>query len=262
MSNHRKCPICKVTFTSDNQLNIHVGTHLTTHCEVCNVSVLESKLKDHMESQSTSDSYRKRLSKSKSKKKPTDSTSSAPRLNSFLVFCRAFREAKKKEFPQLNMIGINAILREDWYKLTDVEKAEAATSVSEAAISASSTVVPPTINAALPVSALTVTQPPPAGSTTTNFVQSQIRKCNICGCMFFDSVALEEHKRLDYETENLSLDQVTAPVDIPEVAQVGDGREVDWQKYWLKVKSILWPCRAFFEISINSTWSFSLKKLP
>ena len=70
--------------------------------------------------------------------------------------------------------------------------------------------------------------------------------------MFFDSVALEEHKRLDYETENLSLDQVTAPVDIPEVAQVGDGREVDGQKYWLKVKSILWPCRAISEIGLNS----------
>ena len=45
-----------------------------------------------------------------------------PRLNSFQIFCRAFREAKKLQFPQLNMLGINEKLREDWHKLSQSEK--------------------------------------------------------------------------------------------------------------------------------------------
>ena len=45
-----------------------------------------------------------------------------PRLNSFKMYCRAFRETKKQQFSQLNMLGFNRKLWEDWHKLTPTEK--------------------------------------------------------------------------------------------------------------------------------------------
>ena len=82
-------------------------------------SIFQDDLKDHIASHEMSSSYKNSLT-SKSKKRKLNEANEAnersgknPRLNSFIVFCRTFREAKKTEFPQLNMLAINAKLRED-----------------------------------------------------------------------------------------------------------------------------------------------------
>ena len=258
---HPKCPVCKKAFASEASLSEHALSHHTIPCEVCNVSVHESKLKIHMENHKISDNYRKGLTKSKSKKKPSDSSlvPSAPRLNSYHIFCRAFREEKKKEFPELNMIGINALLREDWKQLTDNEKAAykppRASSPTPPAISTPSVSSVPTLVVSSPT------------TTVVNYTQSQIKKCDICGRMFFDSATLEEHKHfvhghpatpLETEVPSIQVDvlqeeaqeqpqanpvQVQEPSDQVDV-QTEEDEPTEERKYWLKVKSVLWPCRA------------------
>ena len=59
-----------------------------------------------MENHNITDNYIKGLDKLKYKKKPSE-----------------FREEMKKQFPELNNIGINALLSEDWKRLTAEEKA-------------------------------------------------------------------------------------------------------------------------------------------
>ena len=83
-------------------------------------------MKDHVASHEVTSSYKKSLASKPKKRKLQEPQDAAqpkqPRLNSFHVYCRAFRETKKQQFPQLDMLGINQKLREDWHKLTPAEK--------------------------------------------------------------------------------------------------------------------------------------------
>lgn len=121
---HPKCVVCKKSFVNEELLNVHLQTHSSVKCQTCNVEILKTDLSNHMENHNLSANYRKGLSKSKkSKATPTGSTQNPPKLNSFIVFCRAFREEKKRLFPQMNMLEINKLLRDDWAKLSPDQKA-------------------------------------------------------------------------------------------------------------------------------------------
>ena len=87
--------------------------------------IFQDDLKDHVASHEMSSSYKNSLTSKTKKRKLNEADERSkknPRLNSFIVFCKTFREAKKSEFPQLNMLVINAKLREDWHKLSQSEK--------------------------------------------------------------------------------------------------------------------------------------------
>ena len=253
------------------------------------------------------------MTKSKSKKKkPTNESEEppAPRLNSYLVFCRAFREEKKKEFPQLNMIGINAILREEWSKLTVQEKAAykpKPASTLESAPSATNTPVPTTTitlelapngtQTSAPTTTSTLAPAPnetstPTASTssdlgplvptsprsTVSYTQSQIKKCNICGRMFLDTVTLNEHKQFAHDVPNITedvrneetteedsltvgekspLEQIDEDASSESSVEVFDqldpGREAAGVQlaqeriFWIKIKRVLWPCKLIEE---------------
>ena len=203
MRTHPKCSICTKVFPSEEALSVHIVAHKKVMCGVCNIEVQESNLTSHMESHNASENYRLGLTKSKSKKVKTPSTANAPpRLNSFHIFCRAFREDKKKQFPQLNMIAINKLLRDDWHLLSDDQKAayrptKQSTSSSEASSSAS------TVAASMPTSSSTSTTTVASSLATESsntagagFTQSQIKKCGICGRLFLDEISLQEHKQV------------------------------------------------------------------
>ena len=282
MSEHPSCSICKIAFKTEENLIEHAPTHHTVPCTVCNVSVLESKLKAHMDHHKLSDHYRKGLTKSKAKKKkPTNESEEppAPRLNSYLVFCRTFREEKKREFPQLNMLGINAILREEWSKLTIQEKAAykpPATSTPSAPAPTASTSTEssdtgPVVVAPAASTSADSSDPGPVVAapprSTVNYTQSQISVCNICGRMFFDSATLNEHKQFVHaisitteevrpaETEPPAVDllEQDQAVDLLEQEQAGPGQQpaggepAHERKFWVKMKRVLWPCKLIEE---------------
>ena len=151
-------------------------------CPKCGLHVAKPCLKDHLESHDVTTSYKNGLvTKTKSKKRKLTETQGdpvQPRLNSFHVYCRAFREAKKQQFPQLDMIGINQKLSEDWHKLTPAEKEAFKPSSTAAQIAPTAPTVPaPTVPAEVGKGQMT------------------ILKCNSCGRMFFNQDALDNHKR-------------------------------------------------------------------
>ena len=159
----------------------HIEVHKTEMCPKCGLHVAKPCLKDHLESHDVTTSYKNGLvTKTKSKKRKLTETQSdpvQPRLNSFHVYCRAFREAKKQQFPQLDMIGINQKLSEDWHKLTPAEKEAYKPSSTAAQIAPTAPTVPaPTVPAEVGKGQMT------------------ILKCNSCGRMFFNQDALDNHK--------------------------------------------------------------------
>ena len=220
---HPKCQVCKKCFTDENALDEHIDVHKTEKCAKCGKEVPKVSLKNHLESHELGAIYKIGLNKTKSKKrKQSDSeapASNQPRLNSFLVFCRTFREEKKQMFPQLDMLGINKKLREDWSLLSVAEKAEYKPTSFSTPVSANPSLGTPSLT----VSSVTVTSsrldPLPTvsetiASTTSSTVplldtlpvmttspssslvpgQTTIQKCDICGRMFFTRMALENHK--------------------------------------------------------------------
>ena len=42
----------------------------------------------------------------------------APKINSWIIFCRVFREEKRRMFSKLGMMGINEKLQDDWNLLS------------------------------------------------------------------------------------------------------------------------------------------------
>ena len=122
---HPKCEVCAKVFISNDLLNEHIEIHKKVVCTVCNMEVEETMLTSHTASHSVADNYRLGLTKSKSKKTKTSSTSDAPpkNLNGYHIFCREFREGKRNLFPRGKMIEINRLLRDDWHKLSPAEKA-------------------------------------------------------------------------------------------------------------------------------------------
>ena len=129
IQSHPTCQKCKLSFATDGDLEEHIPTHDSIACSVCKVDVLVTGMESHMENHNMTENYRKGLTKTKKKSKKgnpeTSSTSatSVSKLNSYQVFCRAFREEKRSLFPQFGMIQVNALLREDWHKLSPEEKA-------------------------------------------------------------------------------------------------------------------------------------------
>ena len=228
---HPKCQVCKKCFTDGNSLEEHIDVHKTEKCAKCGIEVPKVSLKNHLESHELGAIYKISLNKTKSKKrKQTDSEAPAsiqPRLNSFLVFCRTFREEKKQMFPHLDMLEINKKLREDWSLLSVEEKAAYKPSSSSTAnptsvtpsltlvLTPSSTVSPVTVTSSMarpdPLPTLSESVSPTIGLTTPSTVQlldslpvmttssldpgqTTIQKCDMCGRMFFPKMALENHK--------------------------------------------------------------------
>ena len=99
---HPKCQVCKKCFTDGNALEEHIDVHKTEKCAKCGIEVPKVSLKNHLESHELGAIYKLGLNKTKSKKRKQseseDPASNQPRLNSFLVFCRTFREEKKQKF--------------------------------------------------------------------------------------------------------------------------------------------------------------------
>ena len=186
---HPSCVVCKKVFASEALVVAHIRTHDIEACSVCNVAVLKSNLKAHMDHHQLSDKYRMGLDmpKTKPKKKKQAAASGdvtpAPRLNSFHIFCRAFREEKRKQFPGLDMLGINKLLSQDWSKLTLEEKAAYKPKKNDENSAAKPLESHSTITASV------------ATCVSTNYTQSQIKKCGTCGRMFLDDESLSEHKR-------------------------------------------------------------------
>ena len=228
VAEHPKCQVCKKSFIDENTLENHIEIHKTETCGKCGVEVPKVSMKNHLESHELGDIYKTGLNKTKSKKrKQSDSEAPAthqPRLNSFLVFCRTFREEKKRMFPQLNMLGINQKLREDWNLLSVEDKAAYKPSLSTTAVSATPSMS--TLAAPLPTVSITSSTPAPvpvttsiatsatSSTTTVSAVpstatpalpvvtpssldpgQTTIKTCHLCGRMFFNSDALENHKK-------------------------------------------------------------------
>ena len=94
-------------------------------------------------------------------------------------------------FPNLNMLGINEKLREHWSSLTPEEKAVYKDTPSRTTTSASDTVA---TNDELDIIATD---------------QATIKKCNACGRMFTNNIALENHK------EECHSSASTSPVEDP-----------------------------------------------
>ena len=218
-ASHPTCEVCNLVLENVDCLAVHSQLHATKNCEVCNLRILESDLKKHVESHTSSEKYRTGLASVKSKKRAKPNNT-VPRLNSFHVFCKRFRETKKRENPTLNMLGINALLRDDWKKLTDAEKAlykPSNENVETPALSGDDDATPePSIH---PVSV----------------TQTQIKKCNLCGRMFLDDATLAEHKQFVHQPAATSVIQSTST----DVADVLD----EFTLHWLKVGNIMWPCK-------------------
>ena len=188
-------------------LNNQIEVHKTEVCPICGLHVAKPCLKDHLESHDVTTSYKNGLvtkTKTKSKKRKLTETQGdpvQPRLNSYLVYCRAFRETKKQQFPQLDMIGINQKLREDWHKLITAEKeAFKPTSTAEEIAPTAPTVPAPT-------------------RADIERGQMTILKCNACGRMFLNKDALDTHIR----EHHIVVENTVAAneLDIVEVAGSG-----------------------------------------
>ena len=193
VTEHPKCAVCKQTFLNMLSLNTHMEIHITEECPNCGLHIAKVSMRDHVASHEVTSSYKKNLASKPKKRKaqePEDNSQpKQPRLNSFHVYCRAFRENMKQQFPQLDMLGINQKLRDNWHKLTPAEK-EAFKPVTEAVAvdvipSVPPVIVPPpTQDNIVP----TVPVPQPEGGQMT------IAKCTICGRMFLGETALNKHK--------------------------------------------------------------------
>ena len=314
---HPTCRTCKKSFVTETALKEHMPTHDHISCSICKANVLESKMKSHMDNHTVTENYRKGMNKvnpkEKKPKKGKPDSSSAPRLNSYHVFCRAFREEKKRLFPQLDMIAINAILLEDWRKLSPEEKVAykpnngtptvSSESTAMATIGSSESSSPSTdssITAAMPNSESSTPLPleaseatidssepstPPATSSlatvlsnsestsdlldssppstrtlaaredsgssgtsldgclnvpstkTGGYIQSRILKCATCGRMFLDETSLDEHKKFVH-----GIIQLT-----PALAAIQEKEQAKSSFYWVKLKSLLWPCKMAME---------------
>ena len=242
---HPKCTICSKVFPTEEALSIHTVDHKTVVCSVCNIEVQESNLASHMESHNASDNYRLGLTKSKAKKTKTPSTANAtPRLNSFHVFCRAFREDKKKQFPQLNMLAINKLLRDDWHLLTDDQKAAyKPTNQSLPSESSSST---PVSTEALSTSSSNVASSVTTESSNTasaGYTQSQIIKCGTCGRLFLDEISLREHKLVAHGADT------STPTQLPLESVTSESPTSDLPGY---VQSQISKCKTCGKLFLNT----------
>ena len=215
VTEHPKCVVYKQTFKDMFILNTHMEIHITDECPKCGLHIAKVSMKDHVASHEVTTSYKKSLASKPKKRKPQESQDTAPpkqpRLNSFHVYCRAFRETKKQQFPQLDMLGINQKLREDWHKLTPAEKE---------AFKPSTETVPEVIAPSTTTSATPVSLPTPANEIPAVSVahpeagQMTIAKCGICGRMFLGESALNKHKADVHTTVQQDL--------IPEESAAGD----------------------------------------
>ena len=212
MQEHPKCIVCKKTFVDELTLNIHLEVHQTEQCVKCGVHIDKVSRKDHATSHEITDSYKNGLvakTKGKKKKAATDPEApDKPRLNSFHIYCRAFREAKKLEFPQLNMLGINSKLRDDWRNLSQTEK-EAFKPNTGVSVSLPTSDPVSTPQAASTAHAASSSEP---GQTT-------IEKCKDCGRLYFSKEALANHVREHHGVHN---DVIVSDIDVPTDADPTD----------------------------------------
>ena len=162
--------------------------------------IFQDDLKDHIASHEMSSSYKNSLTSKTKKRKlnETDERSNKnPRLNSFIVFCRTFREAKKHEFPQLNMLAINAKLREDWHKLSqsekDAYKVDRPVVLQQTANTVPEHQVCDTCNEVFMSEVELCTHKKDHHSS-----QLTIKKCKDCGRMFLTDTALDLHKSKEH----------------------------------------------------------------
>ena len=134
-------------------------------------------------------------------------------------------------FPNLNMLGINEKLRDDWRKLTQAEKAAykpAPTSALPVASVSTSTTSITEVEASgnvLSTSVATAAASTISARATETVLRGQtiIHKCGVCGRMFLDEGALDDHKKAEHDLRPEDvLDLVgevteTAENDDPEV---------------------------------------------
>ena len=239
MEGHPKCPVCKKTFKDKDCVAAHMEVHQTAKCSECGLDVAISSMRGHMANHELTEHYKTGLNKP-TKKTKTKNTNEAKgdqptKLNSYQVFCRLFREEKKRLNPTLNMLGINEKLREHWHSLSPTEKAAYKTS-NVMLPSAPPTPLPsdsPTVASLplptsvsmqvavhtlpVPIPSVTVstasstfTLPDSVPSSTVSSTasgsvnltlqrgQTTIHKCSVCGKMFLNSNALDKHKGNDH----------------------------------------------------------------
>ena len=260
--NHHRCQLCKKDFPTEAALTMHMQSHKTIACNVRQSKVQENNLKNHMESHNMSENYRKGLSKSKKDKNSKGTASNAgPRLNSYHIFCRAFREEKQKEFPQLNMLAINAMLREEWHKLTKDEKAAykpagqstaEPTSASSTTSSSSNSIANQSVTTSLiqkcnSCDRMFLDLASLQEHTIVAHAQNRIHKCGVCGRMFVDHANLEEHKKKEHTVpltpaRAARQEQAVAEQDSSLNAEQDD--EPEDKLYFYNIKKILWPCKS------------------
>ena len=256
-SHHPKCTVCKKSFVNDQSLIEHMESHSTTKCNKCGIDVPLANFANHVESHNLVDNYKNTLNgtKGKKRKQPGSGEPKQIKLNSFVRFCQFFRKEKKRMFPNLSMLGINEKLREDWRKLTPEEKASfkegqegptlpvTNTSVPEAPVTAMAESfdviiepqpLEPTTSADVPllsnpirpdlsVSSANVALPPQpiesAAETSdkADAGQTFIIKCNVCGKLFFNKLALDKHveKSHNEAIEEGNLDTTTLSNEAP-----------------------------------------------
>ena len=157
----------------------------------------------------------KTAKKSKAKKSKEPQTDQPTKLNSYLLFCRAFRESKKQAFQTLNMMGINEKLRQHWHSLSPEEKAAYKTSQGSSTSPSVATSSPATVaNSTNTLSS----------SSTSELVRGQttIHLCQECGRMFYSKEILEAHKREEHVILISEAEGVDRRDDVEITATGGD----------------------------------------
>ena len=162
-----------------------------------------SNMQGHIESHAMTKNYRKVLAeKAKKGKSKVEKKKNPVKPNSFILFCRRHREEKRRQYPQLNMLGVNEKLREHWHSLTQEEKDFYKDSGEE-----SSSIDLPNI----------VLDNPPSSSGS----QSRIHKCRECGRMFNKIEILNQHIKDEHPSE-IVTDETN--IEVREATNESSGR--------------------------------------
>ena len=173
------------------------------------------------------------------------------------------------------MLAINAMLREEWHKLTKDEKAAykpgSQSAVEPNSTSSATALSNPTDNQ----SSVTTTSPQKCNFCDRMFLdiaslqehivvahaQNRIHKCGVCGRMFVDNANLEEHKKKEHTVpltparaarQEQALEEQDSSLNADDEQDDEQGDEQDGEQddvaepnlYFYNLKRILWPCKS------------------
>lgn len=99
VNSHPKCPECRKIFLDIPTLEAHTLSHQKIKCNLCGIFVAEQSIESHKKNHKVTETYRKDLEENVLHTNKKMKASKAPtKLNGYLIFCRRFREEKKKCF--------------------------------------------------------------------------------------------------------------------------------------------------------------------